>query len=90
MEAIVPWLALCEVIEPSYTMAGNGRPPIGLDRMLRIQFIQHGFNLADLAWRRGAICQGRTRTAVPRLQGQHPDHRGCRHHRCAQLDQGRG
>ncbi len=49
MEAIVPWGALCEVIEPHYPKAGNGRPPIGLERMLRIHFIQHWFNLADLA-----------------------------------------
>src|SRR5450830_1264242 len=49
MEAIVPWVALCEVIEPHYPKAGNGRPPIGLERLLRIHFIQHWFNLADLA-----------------------------------------
>lgn len=49
MEAIVPWAALCAVIEPHYPRAGNGRPPIGLERMLRIHFIQHWFNLADLA-----------------------------------------
>ena len=49
MEAIVPWEALCEVIEPHYPKAGNGRPPIGLERMLRIHFVQHWFNLADLA-----------------------------------------
>jgi IS5 family transposase len=49
MEAIVPWPALCEVIEPHYPKAGNGRPPIGLERMLRIHFIQHWFNLADLS-----------------------------------------
>ncbi len=49
MEAIVPWAALCEVIEPHYPKAGNGRPPIGLERMMRIHFIQHWFNLADLA-----------------------------------------
>jgi len=49
MAAIVPWSALCEVIEPHYPKAGNGRPPIGLERMLRIHFIQHWFNLADLA-----------------------------------------
>ena len=49
MDAIVPWSALCEVIEPDYPKAGNGRPPIGLERMLRIHFIQHWFNLADLA-----------------------------------------
>ena len=28
MEAIVPWAALCEVIEPHYQKAGNGRPPV--------------------------------------------------------------
>ena len=49
MEVIVPWAALCEVIEPHYPKAGNGRRPIGLERMLRIHFIQHWFNLADLA-----------------------------------------
>ena len=32
----------------SLPKAGNGRPPIGLERMLRIHFIQHWFNLADL------------------------------------------
>jgi len=42
-------VALCEVIEPHYPKAGSGRPPIGLERMLRIHFIQHWFNLAELA-----------------------------------------
>ena len=37
------------MIEPHYPKAGNGRPPIGLERMLRIHFIQHWFNLAALA-----------------------------------------
>lgn len=32
-----------------YPRRGNGRPPIGLERMLRIHFVQHWFNLADLA-----------------------------------------
>jgi IS5 family transposase len=49
METIVPWTALCAVIEPYYPKAGNGRRPIGLERMLRIHFLQHWFNLADLA-----------------------------------------
>ena len=49
MDVIVPWAALCQVIEPHYPKAGNGRPPIGLERMLRIHFLQHWFNLADLA-----------------------------------------
>ena len=49
MDAIVPWAALCEVIEPHYPRGVGGRPPIGLERMLRIHFIQHWFNLADQA-----------------------------------------
>ena len=49
MDAIVPWVALCQVIEPHYPKAGNGPPPIGLERMLRIHFLQHWFNLANLA-----------------------------------------
>jgi len=49
MEQIVPWEHLCEVIEPFYPKAGNGRPPVGLERMLRMYFVQHWFNLADAA-----------------------------------------
>ena len=49
MNAIVPWQALCAVIEPHYPKAGNGRPPVGLERMLRMYFVQHWFNLADEA-----------------------------------------
>ena len=49
MDTIVPWAELCEVIEPHYPKAGRGRPPIGLERMLRMYFVQHWFNLADEA-----------------------------------------
>lgn len=49
MDGIVPWAELCAVIEPHYPKAGNGRPPIGLERMLRMHFVQHWFNLADQA-----------------------------------------
>lgn len=35
--------------QPHYPKAGNGRPPIGLERMLRIYFLQQWFNLSDLA-----------------------------------------
>src|SRR3990167_1426410 len=49
MEQIVPWQALGSVIEPHYPKAGNGRPPISLERMLRMYFVQHWFNLADEA-----------------------------------------
>ena len=49
MDEIVPWQALCELIEPHYPKPGNGRPPVGLQRMLRMYFVQHWFNLADEA-----------------------------------------
>ncbi|MBC7989735.1 MAG: IS5 family transposase, partial [Luteimonas sp.] len=49
MEWVVPWEQLCEVIEPHYAKSGNGRPPVGLQRMLRMYFVQHWFNLADEA-----------------------------------------
>ena len=49
MDAIVPWAKLVALIEPHYPKAGNGRPPMPLDRMLRIHFLQHWFNLSDPA-----------------------------------------
>jgi transposase, IS5 family len=45
----VPWRDLCALIEPVYPKLGNGRPPVGLERMLRIYFLQHWFNLSDPA-----------------------------------------
>ena len=50
MNAVVPWGKLTALIEPVYPAgAGAGRPPVGLERMLRIHFLQHWFNLADPA-----------------------------------------
>ncbi len=49
MNAIVPWTALCDVIQPYYAKGVGGRPPIGLECTLRIHFIQEWFNLADEA-----------------------------------------
>jgi IS5 family transposase len=49
MERVVPWAALCRVIELFYPKPGNGRPPIGVERMLRIYFLHQWFNLLDPA-----------------------------------------
>jgi len=50
MERVVPWKELCAVIEPYYPkVEGAGRPTVGLERMLRIHFLQQWFNLADPA-----------------------------------------
>ena len=43
MERVVPWSALCKLIEPLYPKPGNGRPPVGVERTLRIYFLQHWF-----------------------------------------------
>lgn len=50
MEQVVPWARLMEVIEPHYPKSGKrGRPPIGLERMLRMYFVQQWYGLADEA-----------------------------------------
>src|ERR1035437_8406338 len=50
MEQVVPWSRLMEVIEPQYPKSGKrGRPPIGLERMLRMYFVQQWYGLADEA-----------------------------------------
>ena len=49
MEQVVPWAELCRLIEPYYPKAGNGRQPVGVERMLRIYFLQQWFNLSDPA-----------------------------------------
>ena len=41
---MVPWGELCELIEPYYPKPGNGWPPVGLERMLRIYLLQQWFN----------------------------------------------
>ncbi len=49
MEGLMPWSALCALIEPHYPKAGSGRPPIGLERMLRMYWVANWLNLADEA-----------------------------------------
>lgn len=49
MEQVVPWARLCAVIEPYYPKGQRGRPPIGIERMLRIYFLQQWYGLADEA-----------------------------------------
>ena len=49
MEQVVPWRELCALVEPYYPKPGNRRPPVGVERMLRIYFLQQWFNLSDPA-----------------------------------------
>jgi IS5 family transposase len=47
MDAVIPWSRLIRLIEPHYPKAGNGRQPLGLEKLLRIYFVQQWFNLSD-------------------------------------------
>src|SRR5438477_155113 len=49
MEQVVPWRELGALVEPHYPKPGNRRPPVGVERMLRIYFLQQWFNLSDPA-----------------------------------------
>lgn len=47
MDAVIPWTQLLALIAPYYPQAGRGRQPLGLEKMLRIYFLQQWFNLSD-------------------------------------------
>ncbi len=49
MNRVVPWVALCALVEPFYSKGTTGRPPVGVERMLRIYCLQNWFNLSDPA-----------------------------------------
>ena len=51
MEAVVPWKALIELIEPHYPKSGSkgGRPAYPLETMLRIHLMQQWYDLSDPA-----------------------------------------
>ena len=48
IDAVTPWPALLAEVEPFYPKGeGRGRPPIGLERMLRMYIAQQCFGLSD-------------------------------------------
>ena len=47
MNSVIPWGSLCQLIEPHYPKGDRGRPPIGVETMLRIYFLQQFYNLSD-------------------------------------------
>lgn len=64
---------LCAVVEPYYLKRGNGRPPIGLERMLQMHSVQHWFNLADFACEEALYDS----LSLRRFVGIEPGLRGC-------------
>jgi len=48
IEVVTPWAAMVSALEPFYPKGtGRGRPPIGLERMLRMYVAQQCFGLSD-------------------------------------------
>jgi len=52
MDEIIPWDEWVGVIEPYYPNGKRGRPPMGIEKMLRMYLLQIWFNLSDPANRR--------------------------------------
>lgn len=49
MDRAVPWTRLVALIEPFYPEGKRGRPPLGIERMLRVYFLQQWYALGDAA-----------------------------------------
>jgi IS5 family transposase len=72
MERVVPWSALCALIEPFYPKPGNGRPPVGVERTLRIYFLQQCFNRSDPAVEEGLYDSSAMRRLIGIALGREP------------------
>jgi len=49
MKHVTPWERLLKIIEPHYPKTGNARPPIPMETMLRIYFLQQWYALCNQA-----------------------------------------
>ena len=47
MDRVMPWSELVALIEPHYPKGETGRKPVGLDILLRVNFVQQWFALSD-------------------------------------------
>ena len=47
-EEVVPWKELVGRLEAHYPKGERGRPPVGLERMLRLLVVQNCFGLSDV------------------------------------------
>ncbi|MGI6699782.1 MAG: IS5 family transposase [Christensenellales bacterium] len=47
MEEIIPWDEWIALVEPHYFAGKRGRPPMGIEKMLRMYLLQSWFNLSD-------------------------------------------
>ena len=49
MNQVIPWEELLQIVNKYYPVAGNGRHPMPVERMLRIYFMQQWYGLSDPA-----------------------------------------
>eukprot|EP00456_Euglypha_rotunda_P019067 TRINITY_DN1696_c0_g1_i9.p2 TRINITY_DN1696_c0_g1~~TRINITY_DN1696_c0_g1_i9.p2 ORF type:complete len:273 (+),score=44.91 TRINITY_DN1696_c0_g1_i9:164-982(+) len=49
MERVMPWAVLVQISAPHYPKAKTGRPPFGIETILRIHYLQQWFGLSDPA-----------------------------------------
>jgi transposase, IS5 family len=49
MERVVPWKVLVQIVEPYYPKGKTGRPPFGIETMLRVHYLQQWFGFSDPA-----------------------------------------
>ena len=66
-EEVIPWAQLLAVIAPHYPKGERGRPPIGLERMLRAYFLQQWYALADEALE-DALCDSQALQRFARIE----------------------
>ena len=57
MNRVIPWVELLKIINQYYPVAGNGRQPMPMERMLRIYFMQQWYGLSDPAMEDEAVCR---------------------------------
>ena len=93
MDEIIPWEEWVGVIEPYYPKGKRGRPPMGIEKMLRMYLLQIWFNLSDPATE-DAIYDSYAMRKFTGYggNGAHDEGRhdcGCYHYQCPQLHQER-
>ncbi len=49
MNEMIPWKKWVDIIESYYSKGKQGRPPKGIEKMLRMYLLQNWFNLSDPA-----------------------------------------
>jgi hypothetical protein len=47
MDKIIPWDEWVTIIQPYYPAGKRGRPPMGIETMLRMYLLQAWFNMSD-------------------------------------------